>query len=59
MQYDGGNEAGLNKEYGGLISQMLANEGETEEGSYVPPFASTSNLPQAPYYLPYQNASGF
>lgn len=59
MQYDGGNEAGLNKEYGGLISQMLANEGETEEGSYVPPFASTNNLPQAPYYLPYQNASGF
>ena len=59
MQYDGGNEAGYNKEYGGLISQMLATEGETEEGSYVPPFASTSNLPQAPYYQPYQQASGF
>ncbi len=59
MLYDGGNEAGLNTEYGGLISQMLANEGETEEGAYVPPFASTSNLPQAPYYLPYQDASGF
>lgn len=59
MQYDGGNEAGLNKEYGGLISQMLANEGETEEGTYIPPFASTSNLPFAPYYQPYQDASGF
>lgn len=59
MLYDGGNEAGFNKEYGGLISQMLATEGETEEGSYIPPFASTSNLPQAPYYQPYHNASGF
>jgi len=59
MLYDGGNEAGFSKEYGGLISQMLATEGETEEGSYIPPFASTSNLPQAPYYQPYHNASGF
>lgn len=59
MQYDGGNEAGLSKEYGGLISQMLANEGETEESSYIPPFGSTSNLPQAPYYQSYQQASGF
>jgi len=58
MLYDGGNEAGFSKEYGGLISQMLATEGETEEGSYIPPFASSSNLPQAPYYQPYQNASG-
>jgi len=58
MLYDGGNEAGYNKEYGGLISQMLATEGETEEGSYIPPFASTPNMPQAPYYQPYQNASG-
>lgn len=59
MMYDGGNELGENKEYGGLIGQMLANEGETEEGAYVPPFGSTSNLPQAPYYQPYQQASGF
>jgi len=59
LKYDGGNEAGYSDTYGGLIGQMLANEGETEEGSYVPPFASTSNLPQAPYYQPYQDASGF
>lgn len=59
LKYDGGNEAGFSKEYGGLIGQMLANEGETEEGSYVPPFGSTPNLPQAPYYFPYQDASGF
>lgn len=59
LRYDGGNEAGYSNTYGGLIGQMLANEGETEEGSYVPPFGSTTNLPQAPYYLPYQDASGF
>lgn len=59
MLYDGGMEAGYSKDYGGLMLQMLSNEGETEEGSYIPPFASTSNLPQAPYYLPYQDASGF
>lgn len=59
LKYDGGNESGYSDVYGGLIGQMLANEGETEEGAYVPPFASTSNLPFAPYYLPYQDASGF
>lgn len=58
LRYDGGNEAGYNKEYGGLISQMLANEGETEEGAYIPPFGSTQNTQQAPYYFPEQQASG-
>lgn len=59
LMYDGGNEAGFSAEYGGLIGQMLANEGETEEGAYVPPFGNSTNLPQAPYYFPYQDASGF
>lgn len=60
MMYDGGNEAGYSKEYGGIISQMLANEGETEEGAYLPPFASSSaTIQTAPYYFPYQLASGF
>lgn len=59
LMYDAGNEAGYSDVYGGLIGQMLANEGETEEGAYVPPVGSTSNLPQAPYYFPYQDASGF
>lgn len=60
LMYDGGNEAGYSKEYGGLVGQMLANEGETEEGSYLPPFDRTrNNMPQIPYYLPYQDASGF
>jgi len=59
LKYDGGNEAGYSNEYGGLVGQMLANEGETEEGAYIPPFASTINTPQAPYYFPYQDATGF
>lgn len=58
MQYDGGNEAGYSKEYGGLVSQMLANEGETEEGSYIPPAGSSTNLQIAPYYDAWQNATG-
>lgn len=59
LQYDGGMEAGYSKEYGGLMLQMLSNEGETEEGAYIPPFGSTQALPNAPYYFPYQDASGF
>lgn len=59
MMYDGGMEAGYTKEYGGIILQMLQNEGETEEGAYIPPFGSNNNLVQAPYYQPYQDASGF
>jgi len=58
-QYDGGMEAGYTQEYGGLMLQMLSNEGETEEGAYIPPFGRNSNLPTAPYYQSYQDASGF
>jgi|SRR6185369_7106270 len=59
MMYDGGMEAGIRTDYGGLILQMLDNEGETEEGSYIPPFGSTNPIITAPYYYPYQQASGF
>lgn len=59
FKYDGGMEAGYSKEYGGLMLQMLSNEGETEEGSYVPPFNRNQNLPGVPYYFPFQDASGF
>lgn len=60
MLYDGGMEAGYSKEYGGLMLQMLSNEGETEEGAYIPPYGSQSNtILTAPYYFPYQLASGF
>lgn len=59
MMYDAGVEAGYTQNYGGLMGEMLANEGETEEGAYVPPFGSNNNLPSAPYYFPYADASGF
>lgn len=60
MMYDGGKEAGYTDEYGGLILEMLENEGETEEGAYLPPFGTSSNVVSGtPYYFPYQQASGF
>lgn len=59
LQYDGGMEAGYSQDYGGLMLQMITNEGETEEGAYLPPFGSSSNFPEVPYYQPYQDASGF
>lgn len=57
MLYDGGNEAGLNTEYGGLISQMIVTEGETEEGAYIPP-SQVGGMGTNNYYYPDQNASG-
>lgn len=60
LKYDGGNEAGYIKDYGGFIGQMIENEGETEEGSYIPPFGSTNNIVSAvPYWFPWQQATGF
>lgn len=60
LKYDGGVEAGYSKEYGGIIGEMLANEGETEEGAYIPPFGNQSNIiSSAPYYYPWQLATGF
>jgi len=58
--YDGGVEAGLSKEYGGFISQMLEEAGESGEGAYVSPndFANP-NGSNAPYWYPWQQASGF
>jgi len=58
MMYDGGNEAGYRKDYGGIISQMLENEGETEEGAYIPPFGNAQNITRN-FYYPWQLASGF
>ena len=60
LKYDGGNEAGYSPNYGGLVGQMIVNEGETEEGAYIPPFGSeNTSLQDAPYYDPYQRGSGF
>ena len=61
LKYDGGNEAGFTTNYGGIVGQMIVTEGETEEGSYIPPFGSESTFPSqdGPYYFPRQDASGF
>ena len=60
MMYDGGMEAGYSNSYGGIIQQMLDNEGETEEGSYLAPTGTTSpSQSGTPYYFPMSDASGF
>ncbi len=59
MMYDSGMEAGYSKEYGGIIGQLLATEGETEEGAWIPPFGTSQNIMTAPYYFAFQQASGF
>lgn len=60
MKYDGGYEMGRTKVYGGLIGQMLENEGESIEGTYIPPFGSTSNIVNTgAWFSPWQSdASG-
>ncbi len=59
MQYDGGVEAGYTKDYGGIMLQMMETEMETEEGGFVMPINAMGGIIQAPYYLPYQQATGF
>lgn len=58
LMYDGGVEAGYSTNYGGLMSQMLANEGETEEGVYLSPLDAPNTIIRN-YYYPWQQASGF
>ena len=55
--YDGGQEAGLSSLVGGLIGQMLENEGESIEGAYVAPLASSGI--DDPWYEPRTQATGF
>lgn len=59
--YDGGVEAGLATQYGGLISQMLEEANESMEGNYIPPIPregmGRSNWP--PYWFPHSDGSGF
>lgn len=61
-QYDGGYEAGFQKEGpGGLVGQLIETTGETTEGAYIP-VNDSGGAPfwnQPPYWLPYQNATGF
>lgn len=58
MKYDGGYEAGYTKEIGGLMLQMVTNEGETEEGGYIAPIDADQGINQN-FYNPWQQASGF
>lgn len=60
MLYDGGNEAGFAQIPGGLIGQMLEEAGETFDGHYISPSdKDMTSLMQAPYYFPWQDATGF
>ncbi len=55
--YDGGKERGLSQTLGGLMGEMVVNEGETEEGAYIPPMTNVD--PFNNYYQPRRNATGF
>jgi len=55
--YDGGQEAGVSQLVGGLVGQMLENEGESIEGAYVAPMGGA--LYDTNWYEPRQDASGF
>jgi|GEM_PF-3116770 len=59
--YDGGVEAGLSTEYGGLIGQMMEEASESMEGPYISPLPRDRNdtAQAAPYYWPFQDAQGF
>lgn len=57
--YDGGVEAGLSEEYGGLIGQMLEEAGETFDGHYIAPDSRSFSGDAPPYWFPWEQASGF
>jgi len=54
-RYDGGVEAGLSSNYGGIIGQMFEAERSTVEGAYISPNQITQINPNNPQ----QDASGF
>lgn len=58
--YDGGVEAGLSKEYGGIIGQMQEEANENMEGPYMRALPRSGDADYGlPYYNPFQQASGF
>lgn len=59
--YDGGVEAGLSKEYGGLVGQMLEEANESMEGNYMSPLPRAGETPGQviPYWFPWDDATGF
>lgn len=54
--YDGGNEIGDSEEVGGIIGQMLEEEGETFEGPYISPDKSMRFDPNNPQPVAPQSA---
>lgn len=58
--YDGGVEAGLSVQYGGLIGQMQETYNQSQEGPYMSPLPRNGgDLPDGPpFWWPFQNASG-
>ncbi len=59
MQYDGGFEMGKRDLPGGLIAQMLEEEGLSMGGPYIPPIprGDSGPFPIAPYYNPWLDAT--
>lgn len=59
--YDGGMEAGLSKEYGGLVSQMLEEANESMEGAYMSPLPrdGMDRTANWPYWFPWDLGTGF
>jgi len=59
MLYDGGVEAGISVNYGGIISQMQEEANESQEGPYMSPSPRAGNDDYGmPFYNPFQQASG-
>ncbi len=59
-KYDGGQEIGKATLVGGLVGQALEEAGDTFEGPYISPRSRDADgAIGPPYYLPYQDASGF
>lgn len=57
--YDGGVEAGLSKEYGGIISQMMEEANESMEGPYISPLPRKGDADYGiAFYNPWQQATG-
>lgn len=57
--YDGGVEAGISREYGGIIGQMLQESNESQEGPYMTPLPRVGdNNVGVAYYNPFQQATG-
>lgn len=58
--YDGGVEAGLSNEYGGIILQMLEEAGQTFDGAYIAPSDrfGGQGYSGVPYWFPYDLGTG-